>query len=54
MLLIFQCLNGVAFMVCSRPQMLADFRQIINEWKSRDDSSSRPGQFVIERAFVGR
>jgi ferredoxin--NADP+ reductase len=40
------------FMVCGSPQMLADFCQIMDEWGFREGNSNRPGQFVIERAFV--
>jgi ferredoxin--NADP+ reductase len=42
------------FMVCGSPQMLADFCQIMDEWRFREGNSSRPGQFVIERAFVDK
>jgi ferredoxin/flavodoxin---NADP+ reductase len=42
------------FMVCGSPQMLADFCQIMDEWGFREGNSNRPGQFVIERAFVDK
>lgn len=42
------------FMVCGSPMMLADFCDIMKEWGLREGSSGRPGQFVIERAFVDK
>jgi branched-subunit amino acid ABC-type transport system permease component len=39
---------------CGSPQMLAVFCQIVDEWRFREGNSSRPGQFVIERAFVDK
>lgn len=42
------------FMVCGSPQMLADFCGIMGDWGFAEGSSNRPGQFVIERAFVDK
>ena len=39
-------------MLCGSPQMLADMRPILEGLHFHEGSSSEPGQFVIEKAFV--
>ncbi len=39
-------------MLCGGPAMLADLKAILDEEKFVEGSSSRPGSFVLERAFV--
>jgi ferredoxin--NADP+ reductase len=41
-------------MLCGSPQMLADMRPILEGLHFQEGSSSEPGQFVIEKAFVER
>ena len=41
-------------MLCGSPQMLADMRPILEGLHFHEGSSSEPGQFVIEKAFVER
>lgn len=42
------------FMVCGSPAMLKDLARIMSEWGLEEGSGSRPGDFVIERAFVDK
>jgi ferredoxin--NADP+ reductase len=39
-------------MLCGSPQMLADMRPVLEALEFTEGSSSEPGQFVIEKAFV--
>jgi len=39
-------------MLCGSPQMLSDMRPILEGLHFHEGSSSEPGQFVIEKAFV--
>jgi ferredoxin--NADP+ reductase len=39
-------------MLCGSPQMLADMRPILEGLHFHEGSSSEPGQYVIEKAFV--
>ncbi len=41
-------------MLCGSPQMLADMRPILEAARFTEGSSSEPGEFVIEKAFVER
>jgi ferredoxin/flavodoxin---NADP+ reductase len=42
------------FMLCGSPEMLRDTRQVFDEWGLAEGNMSRPGHFVIERAFVDK
>jgi ferredoxin--NADP+ reductase len=42
------------FMICGSPAMLADTRAVLDKWGLGEGNMSRPGQYVIERAFVDR
>jgi ferredoxin--NADP+ reductase len=39
-------------MLCGSPQMLADMRPVLEGLRFTEGSSSEPGQFVVEKAFV--
>jgi ferredoxin--NADP+ reductase len=39
-------------MLCGSPQMLSDMRPILEGLHFNEGSSSEPGEFVIEKAFV--
>jgi len=39
-------------MMCGSPAMLKDIQQILDEMKFEEGSSSTPGHYVIEKAFV--
>ena len=41
-------------MICGNPGMLSDLKDLLVEWGFHEGSSSEPGAFVIERAFVER
>jgi ferredoxin--NADP+ reductase len=41
-------------MMCGNPQMLADMRKILIARNFHEGNSGRPGDFVIEKAFVER
>jgi ferredoxin/flavodoxin---NADP+ reductase len=41
-------------MLCGSPQMLADMRAVLDVRGFREGSSSEPGSFVVEKAFVER
>jgi len=41
-------------MLCGSPQMLGDMRQVVEELGFEEGSSSAPGTFVVEKAFVER
>lgn len=40
------------FMLCGSPEMLRDTRDVLHKWQLIEGNMSRPGHFVIERAFV--
>lgn len=40
------------FMLCGSPEMIRDTRDLLHKWGLVEGNMSRPGQFVIERAFV--
>ncbi|EMS36363.1 ferredoxin-NADP reductase [Candidatus Liberibacter americanus PW_SP] len=40
-------------MICGSPSMIADMKKILINQKFIEGSNSRPGTFVIERAFAG-
>jgi ferredoxin/flavodoxin---NADP+ reductase len=40
------------FMLCGSPEMLRDTRSVFDKWGLTEGNMSRPGHFVIERAFV--
>ena len=44
--------RGDRAMLCGSPQMLSDMRPILEGLHFHEGSSSEPGQFVIEKAFV--
>jgi ferredoxin/flavodoxin---NADP+ reductase len=39
-------------MLCGSPHMLRDTRQILDEMGFQEGSNNRPGQYVVEKAFV--
>ncbi len=39
-------------MLCGSPAMLKDLKQMLETWGFDEGSTSKPGQFVIERAFA--
>jgi len=41
-------------MLCGSPQMLSDMRAVLEPLGFEEGSSSEPGTFVIEKAFVER
>jgi len=40
-------------MICGSPEMLRDLKALCEHRDFEEGSTSRPGDFVIERAFVG-
>jgi len=40
------------FMLCGSPQMLKDMREILNGMAFQEGSRSRPGHYVVEKAFL--
>jgi ferredoxin/flavodoxin---NADP+ reductase len=44
--------NDDRFMLCGSPEMLRDTRDVLHKWQLTEGNMSRPGHFVIERAFV--
>jgi ferredoxin--NADP+ reductase len=38
--------------LCGSPHMLRDTRQILDEMGFQEGSNNRPGQYVVEKAFV--
>jgi ferredoxin/flavodoxin---NADP+ reductase len=42
------------FMLCGSPEMIRDTRDVLHKWGLTEGNMSRPGQFVIERAFVDK
>ena len=42
------------FMLCGSPDMLADTRAVLDKWQFSEGNMSRPGHYVIERAFVDK
>jgi ferredoxin--NADP+ reductase len=41
-------------MLCGSPQMVADIRAMLDTLGFAEGSSSTPGSFVVEKAFVER
>jgi ferredoxin--NADP+ reductase len=39
-------------MLCGSPQMLKDLKNILESRQFLEGNTSKPGQFVVERAFV--
>ncbi|MBB3182468.1 ferredoxin--NADP reductase [Variovorax sp. Sphag1AA] len=46
--------GGDRFMLCGSPAMLADTRAVLEKFGCAEGNMSRPGQYVIERAFVDK
>jgi ferredoxin/flavodoxin---NADP+ reductase len=42
------------YMLCGSPEMLRDTRNVFDKWGLTEGNMSRPGHFVIERAFVDK
>jgi ferredoxin--NADP+ reductase len=40
-------------MICGSPEMLRDLKGLAEQYGFEEGSTSRPGEFVIERAFAG-
>jgi ferredoxin--NADP+ reductase len=40
-------------MICGSPEMLRDLKGLAEKYGFEEGSTSRPGEFVIERAFAG-
>ena len=40
-------------MICGSPEMLRDLKALAERYGFEEGSTSRPGEFVIERAFAG-
>lgn len=45
---------GDRVMLCGSPRMLIDMRAVLDDMGFQEGSSSEPGQFVVEKAFVER
>lgn len=41
-------------MICGSPDMLRDLKHMVHERGFKEGSTTRPGDYVIERAFVGQ
>ncbi|CAK7016554.1 Ferredoxin--NADP reductase [Saezia sanguinis] len=39
-------------MICGSPEMLRDLKTLLEHWNFKEGNTTRPGDFVIERAFV--
>ncbi|MBS0445864.1 MAG: ferredoxin--NADP reductase [Proteobacteria bacterium] len=42
------------FMLCGSPAMLRDTQAVLRKWSVDEGNMSRPGRYVIERAFVDK
>ncbi len=42
------------YMLCGSPEMLKDMRCVFDKWGITEGNMSRPGHYVIERAFVDK
>jgi ferredoxin--NADP+ reductase len=39
-------------MLCGSPEMLASIKSLLEKMKFEEGNTTRPGDFVVERAFV--
>ena len=42
------------FMLCGNPSMLGDLQTLLEKQGLEEGNTSRPGHYVVERAFVER